>query len=44
MALGPMAPTSCSTGAMKLLCETAQQLGLGIHMHMAETTGELVRF
>lgn len=44
VALGPMSPTNCSTGAMKLLCGTAQQLGLGIHIHMAETTDELVLF
>ena len=39
--LGPHAPYTCSTEYLKLLSETAGELGCEMHMHLAETEHEV---
>jgi 5-methylthioadenosine/S-adenosylhomocysteine deaminase len=39
--LGPHAPYSCSEPLLRRVAERAQELGIGIHTHLAESKGEI---
>ena len=39
--LGPHAPYTCGTEYLKLLADTAGELGCELHMHLAETEQEV---
>ncbi len=39
--LGPHAPYTCPPGFLKLIAQQAQHLGVGIHIHLAETQAQL---
>lgn len=39
--LGPHAPYTCPPGFLKLVAQQAQYLGVGIHIHLAETQAQL---